>query len=612
MSEEEDKECSMCVDIIQPPCAITNCGHRFCAPCIKSWMKQSDHCPNCRTCVEKLCTNTALDEELRKLLRPCPHRRCTEQLRPADLEDHIKSCEWRQEYAQEQGAERLKDAIEEMKQRKAGDVMLMRPVQVFRELGEHQLLFECVSKATSKDGTDSDIRNCFLLFLMHDRIAQGQYKMVCTMYENFHMSTRVDARAACALACAYQGQYKEAKQLVKSVPIPDRTADLLTVFGFVYKKQNNYPRALFMLQQALEKPKGEFLHLLLRRTLGDICRKQERSSEAQEHYQYVWMNMPDNVLEEAELCCCMGKVAEQRGLYKDAIGHYKTALEKLPSNQPLEGVYKVSLADAERGQSYFAAARRDYEAGIQLIKQRLGEEHIELIDGYLGLGLLYKKYQEYEAAILWIHKAHKLADSKLQPKHYKRALVDKAMGDIHRKLRQFPEALACFERAKSATMDLFSMQEADILHDMGRVHYELQDYEEAKKNVGLACVHAEVHTNAEKQGMYYSTLALIEGMSGDMEKATTLFDTAKRLLEESLGALHPEVADLCMSRVEVIMSRLQLQIDNKEELDSELLTQAITYCNEAVAILLKVYGEEHPKLATLQTYLCICNRMNVQ
>lgn len=49
-------ECPVCLDteLDELEDAVTNCGHRFCVPCIKQVMKSSSGCPLCRTKIETI------------------------------------------------------------------------------------------------------------------------------------------------------------------------------------------------------------------------------------------------------------------------------------------------------------------------------------------------------------------------------------------------------------------------------------------------------------------------------------------------------------------------------------------------------------------------------
>eukprot|EP00300_Choanocystis_sp_HF-7_P022227 c21401_g1_i1.p1 GENE.c21401_g1_i1~~c21401_g1_i1.p1 ORF type:complete len:233 (+),score=27.03 c21401_g1_i1:43-699(+) len=47
-------ECSVCLEVIErgETCAGLRCGHEFHSRCLRSWFKNSHHCPNCRFDVE--------------------------------------------------------------------------------------------------------------------------------------------------------------------------------------------------------------------------------------------------------------------------------------------------------------------------------------------------------------------------------------------------------------------------------------------------------------------------------------------------------------------------------------------------------------------------------
>ena len=53
--------CIVCSEILVFPSNVVSCGHTFCKLCIEKWNKKSADCPICRSKVEKIIPNVALE-----------------------------------------------------------------------------------------------------------------------------------------------------------------------------------------------------------------------------------------------------------------------------------------------------------------------------------------------------------------------------------------------------------------------------------------------------------------------------------------------------------------------------------------------------------------------
>ena len=46
--DDADLCCAICIEVFKPPVLILDCGHNFCAECIRSAFERSRECPECR------------------------------------------------------------------------------------------------------------------------------------------------------------------------------------------------------------------------------------------------------------------------------------------------------------------------------------------------------------------------------------------------------------------------------------------------------------------------------------------------------------------------------------------------------------------------------------
>ena len=59
--------CSVCSEILVFPSTVVTCGHTFCNLCIEKWNKRSEDCPICRSKIDDIIPNVALESYLDKV-----------------------------------------------------------------------------------------------------------------------------------------------------------------------------------------------------------------------------------------------------------------------------------------------------------------------------------------------------------------------------------------------------------------------------------------------------------------------------------------------------------------------------------------------------------------
>ena len=59
--------CIVCSEILVFPSTVVTCGHTFCNLCIEKWNKKSEDCPICRSKIDDIIPNVALESYLDKV-----------------------------------------------------------------------------------------------------------------------------------------------------------------------------------------------------------------------------------------------------------------------------------------------------------------------------------------------------------------------------------------------------------------------------------------------------------------------------------------------------------------------------------------------------------------
>jgi E3 ubiquitin-protein ligase NRDP1 len=93
---DESFDCVICSEVVRHPRECTGCGSLFCAPCIDSWLKRSNECPNrCTPSKDGIKPiGKALQRMYNELDVKCVHfDKCDTMVKLLNLEQHEKTCQ---------------------------------------------------------------------------------------------------------------------------------------------------------------------------------------------------------------------------------------------------------------------------------------------------------------------------------------------------------------------------------------------------------------------------------------------------------------------------------------------------------------------------------------
>ena len=95
-------ECPICLQCMQKPVQLEECGHRFCEACISKWMKEKGPGKNedgslCPTCLKrgKLYRDSGFERQILGLPAKCAHCSKSGELRELVSSNHFTNCEYR-------------------------------------------------------------------------------------------------------------------------------------------------------------------------------------------------------------------------------------------------------------------------------------------------------------------------------------------------------------------------------------------------------------------------------------------------------------------------------------------------------------------------------------
>ena len=70
-SELENISCAICMELLVEPLKLKPCSHRYCASCIRSYLRTNDKCPLCRATVEGDSLDQNYEKEIKTHLEEC-------------------------------------------------------------------------------------------------------------------------------------------------------------------------------------------------------------------------------------------------------------------------------------------------------------------------------------------------------------------------------------------------------------------------------------------------------------------------------------------------------------------------------------------------------------
>ena len=343
---------------------------------------------------------------------------------------------------------------------------------------------------------------------------------------------------------------------------------------------NNYDRAMGLLESLLDKPTTNLNMIEVQSDLGECMMQLGRSQEA--------LDMFERVLETAKqkempLACLqalnkLGMLEEKRQKYHMAIYHWRKAYEmfdQLLQPEPyLQSQILTNLGAIHNQMGEFEEALQYYEMAYKFLAS---SSHFEQIGfTYLGLGLSYKKIEQFEKAGEYAQYAiaifESLKNTKLSidvRKNY--GILKGEQGEIEEALMLFKQCLEDYQRHNH------QLESASVQGEIARLHLRNGEYAECKLECEKA-LSTIPHTSKEAAPIL-RTLAMAEEELGHIDKAITYMDRAASVYEQlnllsELAETYSLLGDLHQKSGDFVQANTCLQ-EMKKALTHNLKTRGI-------------------------------------
>ena len=289
---------------------------------------------------------------------------------------------------------------------------------------------------------------------------------------------------------------------------------------------------------------------LVHAALGDKTKQKECFEEAKDIAEEIHSQLYFQMIEEVET------------EFNVKIGDFNLPLETLEviSKKVVEKSY-VYLADSYKhiaalysrigdyvgivkAFEYYEEASDNYEELLEVQEKILGEEHPDVVETCINIGLIKCKLIEYDEALEYYERAQKIVNNLYGGNHPWMITIFNNMGQVYAEKGEYLKALYYFEKTVSSLENESKANQWSLV--------------KAYNNVGSICYKL-----------------------GRFSEAKDYFCKALKIDEEVLGEKHPRVGEL-YEKIGYVYSE---QGDYPKALDC---------CYMGLMILERVYGEKHP------------------
>lgn len=224
--------------------------------------------------------------------------------------------------------------------------------------------------------------------------------------------------------------------------------------------------------------------------------------------------------------------------------------ETVQDNPKLVAAYKLKLrADNLVGQEIYNEAEEPYLQALELLKQELGEDHVETAGAYNDLANLYVVTRSYEDALWYGEKALNIRRRVLGDRDDRVISSFNFVGLLLNDTYRFERAEVVLTEAVGIARDLFGSDTQDVLVLRSRLAFALMQLgkmDHAHEMIlDVFAIASQLHpSDSAHLKFYIRALADIQRADGDYSGAEKSYRSAHRIRVKYEGDYDPEVVVL--------------------------------------------------------------------
>ncbi|WP_213150951.1 tetratricopeptide repeat protein [Neochlamydia sp. AcF95] len=304
----------------------------------------------------------------------------------------------------------------------------------------------------------------------------------------------------------------------------------------------------------------------------------------------------------------IGQIYQEQGNLEKAAEYSNKALiinlKLFGENHPMVAVYYSNLGAIYHVQGNLDKAAECSNKALGINLKNFGENHLKVAGDYNNLGQIYQAQGNLDKAAECSNKGLGI-NLKLFGENYpKVAIYYHNLGAIYKEQGNLEKAAEYSNKALIINLKLFGenhLQVASCYNNIGQIYQEQGNLEKAAEysNQALAIGIKLYGENHPMVASCYSNIGAIYQERGHLNKAAEYSNKALIINLKLFGENHPNVAIIYNNLGQIYKAQGNL----KQAKKSTNLKQAEEHTKKALAIDLKLFGENHPNVARDYTNL---------
>ncbi len=323
----------------------------------------------------------------------------------------------------------------------------------------------------------------------------------------------------------------------------------LKAFHTQIKKLSPGNWTLYSIKTSLGKIEISEIYLFFAQTLRYYC-DFKLALEFQTANIEIWKgSREENILshiynEHGSLNLALGDFAKAKDYHERALEIRK---EQLGSNHVDVAASYNNLGNVHSETGEFAKAKNYYELALEIQKEQLGSNHVDVATSYDNLGTVYSDTGEFAKATDYHERAVEIRKEQLGSNHLDVAASYNNLGNVYSETGEFAKAKEYYERALEIRKEQLGPNHVDVAsfyNNLGTVYSDTGEFAKAKdyheraleiRKEQLGSSHVDVATSYDNLGTVYSD-------TGEFSKAKEYYERALEIRKEQLGSNHVDVA----------------------------------------------------------------------
>ncbi|WP_081424200.1 tetratricopeptide repeat protein [Anabaena sp. WA102] len=329
---------------------------------------------------------------------------------------------------------------------------------------------------------------------------------------------------------------------------------------------------------------ANFLFLDIGQLFSNLFNRQSVSTTLKRNFCQAMVNIAQEIPDQP--------IQKDIQRFKLAIPHLQEVADHLldtVSDKNLIWVFE-GVGNFYEGQGLYNDAEPWRKQCVSLLKQRLGDDHLDVATGLNNLAFLYYSQGKYKEAEPLYQKALTLWQKLLGDNHPRVAVSLNNLAELYHSQGKYKEAEFLYQRSLALRQKLLGDDHPDVatgLNNLALLYQSQGRYNEAEplSQQALALWQKLPGDNHPRVATSLNNLAGIYKSQGKYKEAEPLYQQALALWKKLLGDDHPDVATSLNNLAELYKSQGKYK-------EAEPLYQ------QALALRQKLLGDDHPHVAS--------------